>query len=456
MKPTVLRWASTLTATAILVFALIIALSGAFSTRAEIRNSFDRQKRIQSSQLDLERLLRLQLDQETSVRGFTITRDPIFLDPYRRARADFAVLQRHLRGTLTQEHLFTGLDALGQFERAHAEWHRSVAEPLLHDPARANSLDRQKRGKALIDETRADGAAISEVLNQRADAVGEETQRQINRTLYTRAAWLVVFGLLAILFNTYQARLNEELDIERTTTETLQRAFQSEFEALPRFQVGTAYISASRHVAIGGDVFDLYRLTDNQALVLIADVSGKGVDAAVITAFIKFTIRGLALRLPDPANILNEFNTAFPHAIGNPYLFVSMLVGILDIQTRTLTYASGGHDSAYVRRAAGTVEQVEVTGPVLGVMEATYESRTIRLGWGDAVIFTTDGFTEARDDGGQQLQEGAMEHIARADGTAQQMVDHLIAALRERTRNHLDDDIAVLALKAAGFGDARA
>jgi len=350
----------------------------------------------------------------------------------------------------------TRVTALQEFEQAHREWRHVVAEPLIKHANDPHAVDLAKRGKALIDETRADAAAISEVLSQRVGAVGEETQSKINRTLYTRAAWLLVFGLLAILFNTYQARLNEELDIERTTTETLQRAFQSEFESLPRFQVGTAYISASRHIAIGGDVFDLYRLTDNLALLLIADVSGKGVDAAVITAFIKFTIRGLALRLPDPAKILNEFNTAFPHAIANPYLFVSMLVGILDVQTRTLTYASGGHDSGYVRRAAGGVEQVEVTGPILGVMEASYESRTIRLGWGDAVILTTDGFTEARDAAGQQLQEGAMQYIARAEGTAQQMVDQLIAALRERTRNHLDDDIAVLALKAAGFGDGRA
>ena len=70
----------------------------------------------------------------------------------------------------------------------------------------------------------------------------------------------------------------------------------------------------------------MYRLSDTLALVFIADVSGKGVDAAVLTAFIKFTIRGIALRRRDPGAMLGEFNTAFSQTVENPYLFVSMFV----------------------------------------------------------------------------------------------------------------------------------
>ena len=81
--------------------------------------------------------------------------------------------------------------------------------------------------------------------------------------------------------------------------------------------------------------------------MLIADVSGKGVDAAVLTAFIKFMIRAIALRHSEPAAILAEFNGAFSKAVGNPYLFVSMFVGVLDTATFRLEYASAGHDTAY-------------------------------------------------------------------------------------------------------------
>ena len=444
---TAFRAAGTLTATAILIFSLIIAVSGAFTTRNEIRRSFDRERTIQSAQIALEELLKVQLDEETAVRGYAITRESAFLDPYYAAVTKNDPLQRQLAETLRNEQLQQGQAILSEFGHVHGEWHRLVAVPLIENPNTGNVVELEKRGKALIDQERADSGALQAMLAQRNLEVGQQTQDEINRTLYTRAGWVVVFGLLAILFNAYRARLNRELEEERTTTEILQRAFQSRFEPLPHCEIGSAYISASRHAAIGGDLFDVYRLSENLALVLIADVSGKGIDAAVMTAFIKFTIRGIALRRRDPAAILAEFNTAFPRAVENPYLFVSMFVGILDFAQMTLSYASGGHDSAYVRRSEGAVEQLQVTGPILGVMEEPFGTSAVRLEPGDALILATDGLTEARDRGGLQLQEEAMAFICSASGSAQQMVDSLIGRLQEHAGNQLSDDVAVLVIK---------
>ncbi|MDP9018013.1 MAG: SpoIIE family protein phosphatase [Candidatus Eremiobacteraeota bacterium] len=453
---TAFRSAGTLTATAILIFSLIIAVSGAFSTRAEIRSSFDRQKSIQRAQLQLEELLKVQLDEETSVRGYAITGDASFLDPYNAAITKFLPLQKQLAAVLHDEQLQQGQAVLHEFDQVHEEWHRNVAVPLIQNPKAHSSIELEKRGKALIDQERSDATALEEMLAARNDVVGQQTQDEINRTLYVRAAWLIIFGLLAILFNTYRARLNRELEQERTTTETLQRAFQSGFEPLPHCEIGSAYISATRNTAVGGDVFDVYRLSNELALVLIADVSGKGIDAAVITAFIKFTIRGIALRRRDPSAILAEFNTAFPRAVPNPYLFVSMLVGILDFEKMSFVYASGGHDSAYVRRRDGAVEQLQVTGPILGVMEEPFATRTVRLESGDAVVLATDGMTEARDTKGVQLQEQALEFISRSTGTAQQIVDSLIRLLHERTRSELADDVAILCIKVGAAEHANA
>lgn len=445
-KPTAFRAAGTLSATAILIFALFVAVSGAFSTRAEIGASFQRQTDLQQAQLALEELLKVQLDEETSVRGFAITRDQAFLDPYYAATTRYDPLERGLRAVLAREKLAQGTEALAEFDKVHAEWHRSVAEPLIRTPSIANSLVLQKRGKGLIDQERFDADALQLMLSQRNVAVGRQTQDEINRTLYVRAFWLVVFGLLAILFNAYRARLDRELETERTTTETLQRAFQSRFEALPGCEIESAYISATRNAAVGGDVFDVYRLSENLALVFIADVSGKGVDAAVLTAFIKFTIRGIALRRRDPAAILAEFNTAFPRAVSNPYLFVSMFVGMLDFAGGTLTYASGGHDSAYVRRRGGVVEQLPVTGPILGVMEEPFAARTVTLSAGDTVVLATDGLTESRDKKGRQLQDDAAAFISQSGEHATEIVQNLIARVKARSGGRIGDDVALLAI----------
>ncbi|MBV9403132.1 MAG: SpoIIE family protein phosphatase [Candidatus Eremiobacteraeota bacterium] len=447
---TFLRAAGALTATAILAFGLFLAVNSTLATRATIRAAFDHERAIQNAQLDLSELLKLQLDEETAVRGFTITRETVFLEPYYAASVQFLPLDHSISSIFGQEHMVAALNALHEFNQTHEEWHQVVAQPLIAHPNVRYAIDLAKRGKALIDGERNDAAEMQMLLTQRDDLLRRQTQDEINRTGYTRAGWLVAFGLIALLFNAYQSRLTRELEQERTTTETLQRAFQSEFEPLPHCQIGSAYISATRHAAVGGDVFDLYRMTDRLALMLIADVSGKGVDAAVITAFIKFTIRGIALRRHDPAEILAEFNTAFQRAVPNPDLFVSMLVGVLDIETRTLTYASGGHDSAFLRRANGTVESLPVTGPILGVMEQPFSTKVLQLEQGDVLLLATDGLTESRDRKGRQLNEsGVLGWLAQSDGGAQQIVDGLVSRVRKRT-SQLSDDLAMLAIR---FGD---
>jgi sigma-B regulation protein RsbU (phosphoserine phosphatase) len=258
----------------------------------------------------------------------------------------------------------------------------------------------------------------------------------------------LVFGLLAILFNGFRSRLYQELEEEKNTTEILQRAFRSESVPLPNCRIGSAYLSAGSHLAVGGDVFDVYRLSNSLALLLIADVSGKGVDAAVLTAFIKFTIRGIALRRRDPGAILGEFNTAFAQTVENPYLFVSMFVGVLDTDSLLLTYASAGHDSAFMRRSSG-VQQLAVTGPVLGVMEEPFGTKSVIMEDGDILVLATDGLTEARKRTGEQLREtGAIDLIAAASDDPQSLADELVAQVRALGGNHPRDDLAILAIRA--------
>lgn len=445
VSASLLRGAGTLTATAILAFALIVAVSGAFQTRVAIRNSFAEQTRIQAAQLRLEEMLKRQLDEENYIRAYVITHDPSYIDAYR-ATGAFERDERYVRGVLEREHLSRALGALIDYDAARRDWHREVADPLLEHPTR-RPREIDKRGKILIDTQSEAAAYIEDVLRRQNEVVSKNTQEAINRTLYLRAFWLIAFGLLAILFNAFRSRLTRELEAERLTTQTLQRAFKSQTVPLPNCEVGSAYASASSHLAVGGDVFDVYQLSEHLALLLIADVSGKGVDAAVLTAFIKFTIRGIALRRRDPAYILQEFNTAFPRTVNDPYLFVSMFVGLLDTQSLRLQYASGGHDSAFLRRS-NDVRQLEVTGPVLGVMEESFGLRTVHLNDGDTIVLATDGLTEARDASGEFLQgSGALELIARGPQDPQALAESLIAQVRLRGGNAMRDDLAILAVR---------
>ncbi len=410
--PAPVRSAGTVTAAAILVFALVIAVSLALNTRKAVNASFEEQMKIEQGQLTLERMLKIQLDEENYIRAYVITHDPSYIDSYRATTENFAAERAQLATILAQENLTDARAALLDYNVAHRDWHTRVADPLLHHPSvAARELD--KRGKLLVDLQSEAARFIEARMDAKNRQVLFATQDRINKSLYFSVIALIAFGLLAILFYGWRYAVNSALEAERLTTQTLQRAFRSEHVPLPNCEIGSAYGAASSHLAVGGDVFDVHRLSDRLGLILIADVSGKGIDAAVLTAFIKFTIRGIALRRRDPGFILQEFNRAFPRTVENPYLFVSMFVGILDTWTLRLDYASGGHDIAFVRRAS-SVEQLAVTGPVLGVMEEPFEVRTVYLEDGDTVVLSTDGLTESRDGSGSFLETaGAMEWIRK-------------------------------------------
>ncbi|HVR47004.1 MAG TPA: SpoIIE family protein phosphatase [Candidatus Binatia bacterium] len=436
----------TLLLTVFLVLTLVFAVQGSFETRGQIASTFTRQSQIQQAQIDLEELLRLQIDEENSLRGYSLTRDPFYVSQYRQAAAGYDATVSAIRQTLRAQHLTAAEQLLGTYAHLQSEWRREVAAPLLRHPGeRLDELD--KRNKLFSDYETGTVAAIRQALANTDAALVHSTQEQLDRSSWVRAFWVSVFGLLAILFNTYRTRLNRELEEERAVSKILQRAFRSESVPLPHCEVGSAYLSATSHMAVGGDIFDVYRLSEDRALVLIADISGKGVDAAVLTAFIKFMIRAISLRKSDPAAILDEFNDAFSRAVGNPYLFVSMFVGVLDTNTFHLEYGSAGHDCAYLR-SDGAVSRLAITGPVLGVMNEPFGGESIDLRSGDTLVLTTDGLTEVRDRSGAQLTErGAMELIERASPHAQALADELVAQVRSRAGNRLRDDLAVLAIR---------
>jgi phosphoserine phosphatase RsbU/P len=441
------RVTGTLLLTAFLLLALAFAVLGAFQTRGSMARTFALQSQIQAGQTELEELSRLQVDEENSLRGYALTHDPFYVDQYTAAAGEFDLRESHLRRTFSSQGLTEAERPVDEYASLQRQWRDAVAKQVLANPSR-RLAEVDKRNKFFSDQEAGVVREIRAELAEQNDVLGRGTQAELDRSAYVRAFWLLLFGLLAILFNAFRSRLYRELEEERTTTEILQRAFRSEALPIPHCEVGGAYVSATSHLAVGGDVYDVYRLSSNLALLLIADVSGKGVDAAVLTAFIKFTIRAIALRRRDPAAILSEFNTSFSQAVENPYLFVSMWLGILDTETFVLRYASAGHDSAFLRRS-GNVMQLPVTGPILGVMEEPYETRQTNLEPGDQLVLATDGLTEARTRSGQQLLDaGAMELIAKGSERAQALADELVASVRALSRNRLRDDLAILVVRA--------
>jgi serine phosphatase RsbU (regulator of sigma subunit) len=218
---------------------------------------------------------------------------------------------------------------------------------------------------------------------------------------------------------------------------------------LPGVSIGSIVISAAPGSDGGGDIVDVFELDARFALLVVADVSGHGAQAAAQTAFIRYSIRTLALENDgDPAVVLAKFNAMYFRTVKDTEAFVVLILGIIDSQTGDLCYASAGHEPAFIRRSGGALTMLQPTGPIIGAAPfSAYGSEVVRLDPGDVVVWTTDGMTESRDRERRLLgTDGLAAWIAAAPADVRSVADWLVAALRGRSGNAKLDDIAVLAV----------
>lgn len=146
---------------------------------------------------------------------------------------------------------------------------------------------------------------------------------------------------------------------------------------------------------VGGDLFDLLTLPDGRVLVVVGDVAGKGLGAALLVSSLLPLLRGLAGRCEDIAALVARLDAVlFP--VTEPVRYATLFVGVLDPASGSLEYVNAGHNPPCVVRADGAVETLAPTGlPVALVGEGTWTTRTLALGPGDVLALFTDGIPEA-------------------------------------------------------------
>lgn len=195
------------------------------------------------------------------------------------------------------------------------------------------------------------------------------------------------------------------------------------------------YYKAASHV--GGDYFDYISLSDQRLGIVLADVSGKGISAALLTAKLSSEARFCLASEADLATAVNRLNAAFC-AAGWEDRFVTVIIGVLDPRANELTLVNGGHMAPYLRHRDGTVEPIgeESSGVPLGVSEDfEYEQFTIPLAPGDCLTLFTDGFSEAMNAAGELYGlERLQEHLKAPDVG----VDKLGGALLEDVKSFVD------------------
>jgi manganese transport protein len=201
---------------------------------------------------------------------------------------------------------------------------------------------------------------------------------------------------------------------------------------------------------VGGDFYDLRRVSRHLSLC-IADVSGKGTKAALISAALRGLLDETAERLMDPAEFLRHLNARFYSTLPDE-MFITMFYGHLDLTSGELRYASAGHDPPLLTRQEG-VDSLMPTGAALSLMpELTATTRCTRLRPGETLFLYTDGLTNARHPLGGRLGE---EQIAgwlreRAALPPAELLAQLLDLAFPKVRAPLEDDVVVIALRRLG------
>jgi sigma-B regulation protein RsbU (phosphoserine phosphatase) len=246
-----------------------------------------------------------------------------------------------------------------------------------------------------------------------------------------------------------QGRELEEISSDLKKAAEIQHSLQPEsMPSLEGAQIAGFQVACKE---IGGDYYDVIELADGKVGLLVADVCGKGISAALLMSNLQSNFRQMAPRTASPRQLVTDLNAVAARVFSDGR-FVTLFYAILDLRTRQFTYSNAGHMPPLICRADGEVVGLELGGLPIGLFpQFLWEDHSTILRSGDVVFVYTDGLSEAAapkaDElfGEQRIKDFLRDnHGDSADGLNRGIVK---AARIFSGSEHLDDDITLLTLK---------
>jgi serine phosphatase RsbU (regulator of sigma subunit)/PAS domain-containing protein/anti-sigma regulatory factor (Ser/Thr protein kinase) len=222
---------------------------------------------------------------------------------------------------------------------------------------------------------------------------------------------------------------------------------------VPGFEVAARFHAAGEDVQVGGDFFDVFETDDGSWAAVIGDVSGKGADAAAVTALARYTVRAVAVHGRRPSTVLRELNDAIlRHDLDDRFCTAAFARLRGGEHGARVQVSNGGHPLPVLVSVDGDARSVGRPGTALGIGRAPrLFDREVELRPGDKLVFVTDGVIEARV-AGRMLGVDGLERLLADAGELDAVAtgERIEAAILGEAEPR--DDIAVLVLRAAGAG----
>jgi sigma-B regulation protein RsbU (phosphoserine phosphatase) len=212
------------------------------------------------------------------------------------------------------------------------------------------------------------------------------------------------------------------------------------------------YQAAFKEAEVGGDFYDIFELSDGRVGIVIGDVAGKGLSAAVHVAAAKHSIRSYAYLYDSPSRVMaltNDILCKAQIAEQSDTSFLTVFFVVIDTQHQMITYVNAGHEPPLVVNKNGIYDELESSGDLaLGILgNQIYTEFNRALHQGDLVVAVTDGITEARQDVSKLFgKEGILDVLLHELKTpVEEIPIKLLDAARTYAGGELQDDAAIVA-----------
>ncbi len=255
---------------------------------------------------------------------------------------------------------------------------------------------------------------------------------QSQDTLQESRKQVVRLGIEGFNDSLVRENLEEEMAMARNIQ---QRLLPTQTPTVEGFELSAANYP-SLHCS--GDYFDFLKVKGGATALVIADVSGKGLPAALLASNLQASLRALAGVFNDPGELLAAVNNAL-HESTDPEKFATLFLAVLDPDDRSLRYASAGHNPPLHLKPDGSSQWLKPAGTPLGMFpEMVYPVMTVKLGAGDLVVSYTDGITEAVDKDDVEFEEQGLERVVRKnpDLPGDDLIEKVIAEVLDHVSNN--------------------
>jgi len=246
------------------------------------------------------------------------------------------------------------------------------------------------------------------------------------------------------------------LEVERRASHELEIARDVQAKLLPQGRVTVPTLDYAGQCfqarVVGGDFFDFMSVGGTRVALVLADISGKGISAALLMASLQANLRALyGQAVDDLVGTLQRVNQMFYDSTA-PNHYATLFFGLYDAETRRLTYANCGHLPPLVQRADGSIERLDVTAAVIGLFTPwECETSVACLNPGDTLVVFTDGVSEATSEAGEEFGEERLANVLRAhrDDTATALLEAIVAEVRGHSSSEQFDDLTLIVARVS-------